>query len=137
MIKAILSYSKKVPASEQYSSQGYHLSMEQELPDNLRQDELKAQIHATYDLVKQIVDEELSGTAKPAAPHVADQNDDVQASNAQIKFLTDLARQNNIAFEDLNQQVQDMYGVESVYKLRKQDCSRLINDLKRARRRAA
>lgn len=137
MIKAILSYSKKVPASEQYSSQGYHLSMEQELPDNLRQDELKAQIHATYDLVKQIVDEELSGKTKPVVTQAADQADgDVQASNAQIKFLTDLARQADIAFDDLNQQVQDMYHV-GVYQLKKRDCSRLINDLKRTRRRAA
>ena len=49
-LKAILSYSKKVPADEQYSSQSYHLSLEQELPASLRLDEIRAQMHETFEL---------------------------------------------------------------------------------------
>lgn len=142
MLKAILSYSKKIPAEQEYSSQSFHLSLEQELPAALRQDEIRDQVHDTFNLVKRMVEDELkngsSDGVKPnqAAKPGAEKSDD-QASNAQIKYLTDLARDNNIGFEDLNKQVVEMYGVESVYRLKRRDCSRLINDMKRAKRRAA
>ena len=35
MLKLNASYSKKVPAGEEYSSQSYHTSVEVELPDGL------------------------------------------------------------------------------------------------------
>ena len=40
MLKLNASYSKKVPAEEEYSSQSFHASVEVELPDGLTQDQL-------------------------------------------------------------------------------------------------
>ena len=44
MLKLNASYSKKVPAGEEYSSQSYHASVEVELPDGLTPDQLNAKI---------------------------------------------------------------------------------------------
>ena len=61
MLKLNASYSKKVPAGEEYSSQSYHASVEVELPDGLTQDQLQARIHETFDLVRNSVEAELHG----------------------------------------------------------------------------
>lgn len=45
MLKLNASYSKKVPAGEEYSSQSYHASVEVELPEGLSPDQLQARIH--------------------------------------------------------------------------------------------
>ena len=45
MLKLNASYSKKVPAGEEYSSQSFHASVEVELPDGLTQDQLQSRIH--------------------------------------------------------------------------------------------
>ena len=56
MLKLNASYSKKVPAGEEYSSQSYHASVEVELPDGLTQDQLQSRIHETFDLVRNSVE---------------------------------------------------------------------------------
>ena len=56
MLKLNASYSKKVPAGEEYSSQSYHASVEVELPDGLTQEQLQARIHETFDLVRNSVE---------------------------------------------------------------------------------
>ena len=56
MLKLNASYSKKVPAGEEYSSQSFHASVEVELPDGLTQDQLQARIHETFDLVRNSVE---------------------------------------------------------------------------------
>ena len=61
MLKLNASYSKKVPAGEEYSSQSYHASVEVELPDGLTQEQLQARIHETFDLVRNSVEAELHG----------------------------------------------------------------------------
>ena len=61
MLKLNASYSKKVPAGEEYSSQSFHASVEVELPDGLTQDQLQARIHETFDLVRNSVEAELHG----------------------------------------------------------------------------
>ena len=61
MLKLNASYSKKVPAGEEYSSQSYHASVEVELPDGLSQDQLQTRIHETFDLVRNSVEAELHG----------------------------------------------------------------------------
>ena len=48
MLKLNASYSKKVPAEGEYSSQSYHASIEVELPDGLSQDQLNSKIHETF-----------------------------------------------------------------------------------------
>ena len=52
MLKLNASYSKKVPAETEYSSQSYHASVEVELPDGLTPDQLQERIHATFALVR-------------------------------------------------------------------------------------
>ena len=46
MLKLNASYSKKVPAEGEYSSQSYHCSVEVELSDKLEGHEIQAKIHA-------------------------------------------------------------------------------------------
>ena len=60
MLKLNASYSKKVPADTEYSSQSFHASVEVELPDGLTQDQLNAKIHETFDLVRASVEAELN-----------------------------------------------------------------------------
>ena len=45
MLKLNASYSKKVPAEGEYSSQSYHASIEVELPDGLSSEQLNGKIH--------------------------------------------------------------------------------------------
>ena len=59
MLKLNASYSKKVPAEQEYSSQSYHASIECELPDGLTQQQLQERIHSTFELVRQSVEAEL------------------------------------------------------------------------------
>jgi hypothetical protein len=61
MMKINVSYSKKVPAESQYSSQSYHCSIEAELPDGLSHEQLQERIHATFATVRQAVEAELHG----------------------------------------------------------------------------
>ena len=61
MLKLNASYSKKVPAEGEYSSQSYHASIEVELPDGLTQDQLNEKIHETFAMVRDSVEAELHG----------------------------------------------------------------------------
>ena len=61
MLKLNASYSKKVPAEGEYSSQSYHASIEVELPDGLNQDQLNNKIHETFAMVRESVESELHG----------------------------------------------------------------------------
>ena len=67
MLKLNASYSKKVPAEGEYSSQSYHASIEVELPDGLTQDQLNDKIHETFAMVRDSVEAELheNGAANP------------------------------------------------------------------------
>lgn len=61
MLKLNASYSKKVPADTEYSSQSYHASIEVEIPDGLTAEQLQSRIHETFDLVRNSVETELHG----------------------------------------------------------------------------
>jgi hypothetical protein len=65
MLKINASYSKKVPAELEYSSQSYHCMIESELPDGLTHEQLQERIHATFALVREAVEAELHGTQAP------------------------------------------------------------------------
>ena len=59
MLKAIVNYSKKVPADTEYSSHGYSLSLETEIvPGDASS--IQAQLHDAFRLVKASVDQELA-----------------------------------------------------------------------------
>ena len=134
MLKLNASYSKKVPAESEYSSQSYHASIEVELPDGLSPDQLKGRIHETFDLVKNSVENELhskaftSQEAQNNAPQgypPADSKNDIPASTKQIKYLLDLARTKGVT----PNQLASRFNVREVQSLTKNQCSRLINEL--------
>ena len=61
MLKLNASYSRKVPAEGEYSSQSYHASIEVELPDGLNQEQLQNKKHETFAMVRERVESELHG----------------------------------------------------------------------------
>ena len=61
MLKLNASYSKKVPADGEYTSQSYHASIEVELPDGLSAEQLNGKIHETFEMVRNSVEAELHG----------------------------------------------------------------------------
>ncbi len=134
MLKLNASYSKKVPAESEYSSQSYHASIEVEIPDGLSQDQLQTRIHDTFSLVRNSVENELhakgfvSPEAQNNAPqgyHPADPKNDIPASTKQIKYLLDLARTKGVT----PNQLASRFNVREVQSLTKNQCSRLINEL--------
>ncbi len=143
MLKLNASYSKKVPAGEEYSSQSYHASVEVELPDGLTQDQLRSRIHETFDLVRNSVEAELHGNVPrnhegypvaeerktaPQGNRAAGRQNDVPASSKQLSYLLDLAHQRGVT----PQQIAAQHGVPDVRKLSKRQCSELINSWRAA-----
>ena len=150
MLKLNASYSKKVPADSEYSSQSFHASVEVELPDGLTQDQLNAKIHETFDLVRASVEAELNGNSVPNQPALlpaenvpnapqmnpAQQNkngygkkngttSDAPASPKQVKYLLDLARQYGVSPD----QIKVKFNVPALESLTKTQCSRAIDEL--------
>src|ERR1035437_3419487 len=130
MLKLNTSYSKKIPIEgQQYSSQSFHASVEIELSDALKPDEIKTRIHDTFLMVRQSVEEELNGKAQNgngqpvvntnAKPNVNGNGNGhtAKATNKQIKFITDLAGQKNIPPSELNAEVKKRFGVDGLYDL--------------------
>ena len=139
MLKLSASYSKKVPTSEQFSSQSYHCSVEIELSDAATPEQLQAKIHDTFALVRDAVESELHGNPaakpEPAAQTVKPEPakpDAAKASNKQVKYLLDLAKGKGLTLTALNARVQDRFKVETVYDLARKDASKLVDELKAA-----
>jgi len=144
MLKLNASYSKKVPADTEYSSQSYHASVEVELPDGLTPEQLNAKIRETFALVRDSVEVELhsepvntQNSNVPPLPLTSAQSQqnkpaygkkpaaDAPASPKQIKFLLDLARQNGYSAEQLKAR----FNVPALESLTKTQCSRAIDEL--------
>ena len=149
MLKLNASYSKKVPADTEYSSQSYHASVEVELPDGLTPEQLNARIHETFAMVRDSVEAELHGNTvrqpsgpsqTPSSQSQSDQREpsaqnaakpaygkkpatDALASPKQIKFLLDLARQNGYTVEQLKAK----FNVSVLEELSRTQCSRAID----------
>ncbi len=143
MLKLNASYSKKVPAEGEYSSQSYHASIEVELSDGLSLEQIQGKIHETFDLVRNSVEAELHGKNATdrggSAPRRAPKNgslnnssgegqNDVPASARQIQYLMDLARQRGVT----PQQIAGRYQVGDVRQLTKRQCSELIESWRAA-----
>ena len=143
MLKLNTSYSKKVPAGEEYSSQSYHASVEVELPDGLTGEALQARIHETFEMVRNSVEAELhgktpvnyGGSAAVGAPENGPQRNrswarsqEVPASPKQLSYLLDLARQYGVT----PQQIAAQHGLADVRQLSKRQCSEIINSWRAA-----
>ena len=145
MLKLNASYSKKVPADTEYSSQSYHASIEVELPDGLTPEQLNAKIRETFALVRDSVETELHSEPAnaqtsnvqplPLPPAQPQQNkvgyskngrpSDTPASPKQIKYLLDIARQIGYTVEQLKAK----FNVPALESLTKTQCSRAIDEL--------
>ena len=152
MLKLNASYSKKIPADTEYSSQSYHASVEVELPDGLTPEQLNTKIHETFALVRDSVETELHGNALPqtvqptpvsnmqfqpglhgtptqsATKPAYGKNSkpsDAPASPKQIKYLLDIARQIGYTVEQLKAK----FNVSALESLTKTQCSRAIDEL--------
>lgn len=153
MLKLTASYSKKVPAETDYSSQSYHASVEIELPDGLTPEKLNTKIHDTFALVRDSVETELHGNtsrepadaiqtpppqsysgqhettaqnaSQPTYSKKSSSASDAPASPKQIKFLLDLARQNGYTVE----QLKSRFNVAALEDLSRTQCSRAIDML--------
>ena len=145
MLKLNASYSKKVPADTEYSSQSYHASVEVELPDGLTPEQLNAKIRETFALVRDSVEVELHSEPVntqnsnvpplPIPPAQPQQNkpvynkngkpSDTPASPKQIKYLLDLARQFGVSPDQLKVR----FNVPALESLTKTQCSRAIDEL--------
>ena len=150
MLKLNTSYSKKVPADTEYSSQSYHASVEVELPDGLTPEQLNSKIHETFALVRDSVESELHGNSVQQSAQVSQTsnmqpqgaydatpqntakngygkkngtNSDALASPKQIKFLLDLARQNGYTIEQLKAR----FNVSVLEELSRAQCSKAID----------
>ena len=146
MLKAIVSYSKKIPVPDsQYSSQGYSLSLETEVPETDPAG-IQNRLSETFNLVKTQVENELAnGSGKN--PGLGDPGSNTvpmppargngKASNAQIKFITDLATRKGMSISDINARVRERFGVDGLYDLTKKDASAVLDDLKGVEKKAA
>ena len=129
MLKLNASYSKKVPAEGEYSSQSYHASVEVELPDGMTSAQLNEKIHDTFDLVRKSVESELAGdTFHATAPQTKPVPQAVPASEKQISYLLSLAARRGIT----PQQIAEQFGVADIQHLTKKQCSEIINSWKEA-----
>jgi len=150
MLKAIVSYSKKIPVPDsEFSSQGYSLSLETEVPES-DPAAIQARLHGTFELVKSSVEQELAngngtgnGRAPAPAPAAATAaapagaRGGEKASNRQIKFLTDLCTQRGQSLSDLNADVRRRFGAAGIYDLTRRDASALLDELNGKQRKAA
>ena len=144
MLKLNASFSKKIPAEQEYSSQSYHCSIEVEIPDGVDQNELRQRIHETFTMVRSTVEDELRSTPATAPAQQPQQqsrnkgsNEFQKASNKQLKYLLDLASRNGNDIRWVNNEVQRRFQVQSVYELSRQQASILIDDMAGNNRRAA
>ena len=133
MLKLNASYSKKVPADGEYTSQSYHASIEVELPDGLSSEQLNSKIHETFEMVRNSVEAELHGKTPIQQGGNMPQNNNNQpvqgstpASPKQINYLLTLASRRGIT----PQQIAVQNNVTNINQLSKKQCSTLIEQWK-------
>ena len=135
MLKLNASYSKKVPAEGEYSSQSYHASIEVELPDGLSQEQLQGRIHETFAMVRESVEAELHSKSHAVQEgngyensSKSSQQHSTPAIPKQISYLLTLASRRGIT----PQQIALQNNVDNVDQLSKKQCSALIEQWKAA-----
>ena len=133
MLKLNASYSKKVPADGEYTSQSYHASIEVELPDGLSSEQLNSKIHETFEMVRSSVEAELHGNVinhqgRNGAVNTVNngQQGSTPASPKQINYLLTLASRRGIT----PQQIAAQNNVANINQLSKKQCSALIEQWK-------
>ena len=151
MLKLNASYSKKVPAETEYSSQSYHCTIEVELPDGLTGQQLQEKVHSVFEFVRSSVEAELHNSepaktapqaqqpiqqqpvypqTQPAPQYQQPQNRQYRNANAatastkQINYLLSLAKRAGWTIQQILQRCQ----VPSVDAIPAKVCSQLIQE---------
>lgn len=144
MLKLNASYSKKVPAEQEYSSKSFHASIECELPSGQTANQIKKKIHDTFRLVEAAVEAEIAGETtlrmvKGPKPSQASKTNaqrketgTLKATNKQIQYLIKLAEEAGQGLQELNDAAQAQFKAESIYQLNRRDASALVDQLKLA-----
>ena len=153
MLKINISFSKKVPGEEQYSSLSFHGSMEKELSDGLSAEQIQQTFHNSYQLLESTVEQEIQNykgkqtnpvqSAKPAysapakpyqAPQTpAPQANQQQASQKQITFLNRLGAERGLSQQQVDAMALNSFGANSIWQLTKKQASQLIEQLQNQR----
>ena len=135
MLKLNASYSKKVPADGEYTSQSYHASIEVELPDGLSAEQLNGKIHETFEMVRNSVEAELHGNTPanhgsyiPQETQNQPAQNNPPASPKQINYLLTLASRRGIT----PAQIAAQNNVANISQLSKKQCSALIEQWRNA-----
>ena len=126
MIRISAGYSMKVPGEKEYSSNGYHLTIEAELPDVLVNDpeQLRNKISGIFNEARDNVEAQVgngnNGSKGASQPLEL-------ASDKQKSFIVSLARRRHgMTPEDLSK----WNGGVDLARITKQEASRLITELK-------
>ena len=141
MIKLHASYSKKVPAEEQYSSKSFHASLEVEVSDDVAKngDQLQQKLRALWQDLQDAVETQIqasngNGNFVPAPRRevtAKSENGDDRASPRQINYLTLLARRaKGWGLPELEKFTQDRFGNGSLFEISKSNASMLIEEFK-------
>lgn len=135
---ADISYSKKIPVEgEQFSSQGYSLTLRTEIGET-NPVAIQARLHETFELVKSQVEHELAnGKNKQAGPADPGSNtvdmptprSNGKASTKQVQYLVALLGQQGIAVSAFNADITQRFGVSGLYELTKAQASDCIQEL--------
>jgi hypothetical protein len=122
MIRISAGYSKKVPGEEDYSSNGFHLTIDAEVPDILVEnpEKLREKISSIFREAKQNVEAQMNGNH-------GNGNGEVKASDKQKSFIVSLARRRHGLEPDALTQWTN--GVQ-ITDLSKKQASDLISRLK-------
>lgn len=157
MIKINISFSKKVPGAEQYSSLSFHGSMEKELSDGLSPEQIKQVFNEGYKLLESTVETEIQNYkqtqnqaqkvsvqqasyqapaqnyAAPVQSPTATQNDPSKASQKQITFLNRLGADRNLSQQQIDAMAMAQFGAQTIWQLTKKQASDLIEQLQKQR----
>ena len=136
-IIATVSFSKKIPVPDsEYSSQGYSLSLQTEIPES-DPAAIRSRLHDTFQLVKDQVEHELAnGNTRKPEPEPQQTSTapagrtNGRASNKQIKFVTDLATRQGLGLNALNARIRERFGVDGLYDLDRRQASQVVDELK-------
>ena len=144
MLKLNISFSKKVPGEEQYSSINFHGSLERELSDGLSPADIQRVFHDNYQLLEQTVEQEIrqyTSTKTPTPPqnnypipqNNAPTGNTQKASPKQIQFLNRLGAERGLGQAQVDALALNSFGLDSIWKLDKKQASQLIDQLQNQR----
>ena len=138
LIKLQVSYSKKVPADEQYSSKSFHAALEVKVSDDVARSsgQLEQKLRSLWSDLEKAVENQIASsngksvTPAPSTPRTNGNNGE-NASPKQINYLTLLARKaKNWGLADLDAHVKTRFGNGGVYEMSKSDASMLIEEFR-------